>query len=236
MKTLFKHLSALLLTVAWSSSLTAAIPDMNDAGNSAGQNEVVKAKMIDGVWMPVVDLPEIEITASRFGGTIYKGTLNVNGLLVQINLPEVVIEGKSLTVINSGKEVISDSNLPVIEICAPMPVSELTPIEVTESGLIAKIELPEVVIEGNSGFPSDFNILKLADILEKGLAFNLNENDYRLVEKISHPFPESILITAKQCFRQEGQKLVCNVSVMVTSKMNDSGVSEKILRMILNRE
>jgi len=215
MKTLFKHLSALLLTVAWSSSLTAAIPDMNDAGNSAGQNEVVKAKMIDGVWMPVVDLPEIEITASRFGGTIYKGTLNGNGLLVQINLPEVVIEGKSMTVINSGKDVISDSNLPVIEIFGQFPVSELTPGEVSESGIMAIIELPEVVIEGNSGLPADFYTPNVADILQKGPAFNLNENDLPAVEKISYQFPESILITAKQCFRQEGQKLVCNVSVMV---------------------
>lgn len=234
MKTFIKQLTALILTVAWSSSLTAAIPVLNDAGSSAGQNELVRAKLIDGVWMPVVDLPEVEISASRIGATVLKVQIHGNEFVAQVNLPEVVIEAESMRLLNTGSDIISDNNLPVIEITASLPTELLKTAALSDNGIIAVIRLPEVTIEGNrENEPADIApdfagvleaLLKESEMLEAGKATG----------HFTPQMHENILMTAKRCIREEGEKLICDVSMMVTSKSEIAGIKEKLFRLVLN--
>jgi hypothetical protein len=234
MKTFLKQLTALILTVAWSSSLTAAIPVLNDAGSSAGQNELVRAKLIDGVWMPVVDLPEVEISASRIEATFVKGQIKGNELVAQVNLPEVVIEARSIRLLSTGSDIISDNNLPVIEITASFPEDLLKEAEQSENGLIAVIRLPEIVIEGSRETDTIKLIPDFAGILDALSKENEFLESSETIGSFKPVMHENILMTAKRCIREEGEKLICDVSMMVTSRSEASGLKEKIFRLVLN--
>ena len=234
MKTLVKHLTALVLIVAWSSSLTAAIPVLNDAGSSAGQNELVRAKMIAGVWMPVVDLPEVEIVANRFQGAILKGHLYVNEVIAEVNLPEVVIQAKSAHLTNSGPNVISDSNLPIIEITAAFPQTILTHAENSENGLIAVVQLPEVIIDGDLEIQSSLLFPMFAGLIQESTTSDGLSVNHETHGQFTPKMHETIFMTLKRCIRQDGEKLICEVSMMITSKADVAGISEKIFRLLLN--
>lgn len=234
MKTFIQQLTILMVSVMWSFSLHAAIPVVNDAGSTAGPNELVRAKMIDGIWMPIVDLPEVEISASRLDGAIYKGYIINNQVIAQAGLPEVVIEARSSEKPSENPDIIGDSNLPLIEITASFPEHVLTEALRFDNKLMAVVQLPEIIIDGNSDIDTHMLFPELAGMIENVSVTEASDNGSGIQVHFTPEMFENILMTAQRCVRLEEEKLICDVSMMITSNEEEPVIREKIFRLVFN--
>src|SRR5688572_10174626 len=65
---------------------SVSVPDF-----AAGTSRLVKAVKYNGVYVPVVQLPEVEIIGKRPETVILKGNRTKGSLMVEVNLPVVEI-------------------------------------------------------------------------------------------------------------------------------------------------
>jgi len=153
MKTL-KNLTTLLLMLSFFSWGVAAvaIPENSNGG------QMVKAVIYQGELIPVVDLPEVEISAPRNAATLLPAYY-INGSLVAIaNLPVVEITAERMVstkfrAVQINGETLAVVNLPLIEIVSDLPENGLIALKVRNEGNqpVPTVNLPVVEIRASSG-------------------------------------------------------------------------------------
>ena len=140
----------LLLVCLFQYSL-AVVPSSFQPGvkSPSETSNLVKAVRFNGKWIPVVDLPVIEITALKKSHTVL-GITPGKPAVLQANLPQVEITATAVTTgrqrtgcSNEGAVIMAD--LPVIEVVADFPESNLI---ATSTGNIPVVTLPEITISG----------------------------------------------------------------------------------------
>jgi hypothetical protein len=153
MKTL-KNLTSLMLMLSFFTCGIAAvaIPENGNGG------QVVKAVLYQGELIPVVDLPEVEISASRSSSTLLPAYY-INGTMVAMaNLPVVEITAERMTsskmrAVQINGETLAVVNLPLIEIVSDLPANGLIALNVRNEtkDFIPTVNLPMVEIRASAG-------------------------------------------------------------------------------------
>ena len=148
MKT-FKVTSCLLLFVTLIQTSLAVVPTSNQPVQqySSGNSNLVKATRVHGEWIPVVDLPLIEITGLKKESTIVgmipgKNRVYANLPMIEIKA-ESLVPGKIKTGCRNGDALIL-ADLPVIEVVADFPANRLLSTVTAEN--IPVVTLPEIVV------------------------------------------------------------------------------------------
>lgn len=140
--------------------------------------QTVKAVRMDGKLIPVVDLPEITVNASKHATILLSGYIQNGEFVGRVFLPSVEI---SANAVNENKLPVTYFNgqsvamvqLPVIDIVAGPLNSNLFTANLNSGGkLVAVINLPEIEINGSE---SAF------DHAVRSLVFNENETSFASV-------------------------------------------------------
>ena len=223
MKTV-KKLSLLVLVIATLTvSVNAALTPPRQIEENSYAGIAVKAKFVNGVLMPVVDLPLVEIIGLKPGKVLVKGVIR-NGEVVAIsNLPEIeitaerVIYPENLNGIDS--DIISNNDLPIIEITTYFPVELLHLAIINDSTPILVIELPEFEVI-SSKLSNDFITKPWVTYLqfeEAGKEINIagfqpNSITYTSKHSPRHQFVQGALfISTSNCIISDSKHLLCKV-------------------------
>jgi hypothetical protein len=142
MKTL-KLLSCILMAVLSAGILMAEVKVPTQYGNPVLKSKVTRTTLYGDQRIPVVNLPEINITSLKTGAVILPVYYNNGILIAQAELPEVEISSGKTTN-EKGKILIID--LPLVEISGAFPYEKLALKEAGQN--IPVITLPEVNISG----------------------------------------------------------------------------------------
>ena len=150
------------LVILIASLLSIALPGLSSAAilvptpgqvidNKKIQGELVKAVLYNGMLIPVVDLPQVEIIEVKQGTQILKGSIKNGELVLEVNLPVVEISayrtgGYTLQGEIRNGSFIGFVELPVIEIVSAMPLNKMTQVKQYAQSSIPVIELREIVI------------------------------------------------------------------------------------------
>jgi hypothetical protein len=123
--------------------------------NKRNSEELVKATFYNGILIPVVDLPQVEIIDVRQGTQILKGNLKNGQLVLEVNLPSVEISANRTGSNTLRGEIRNGSfvgivELPVIEIVSAMPLNKMTPVTQYALMSVPVIELKEIIITAPS--------------------------------------------------------------------------------------
>lgn len=184
--------TVLLLTVV--TTLTVVLNHQVNASDCCNQPDIrVKAQWVNGILMPVVDLPEVEITASRKEGRLVKGKIHNGELLIESELPEVEIIG--LNPKNHGKpgnsDLMADPNLPMVEVQSTIPQEKMISGRIDVDGQpLATATLPVVEIsaeahESSEGFMAmESNAVELQDSSEAKAGISTFVSRFHLIEWI----------------------------------------------------
>lgn len=117
---------------------------------------LVKAEMVQGELMPVVDLPAINVTASRPGHYVLKCILRDGHIYGEVYLQEVEIVASKPALVkfrvqSVNGESVAIVNLPVIEIRSEMNINGLEKAMISaDDEIISVVDLPEVTITGSA--------------------------------------------------------------------------------------
>lgn len=138
-------LTSLVMTHVAAASVPLAT-GLNEPVQSYGT--MVKAILDNGNYIPVVDLPEVEIIASRLTPRYVKGVIQHGEIMALVELPVVEISVSKLRQVENNKafdyEAIYD--IPVIEIEGTFPSQNLIKGKLDHEESIAVVNLPEVTI------------------------------------------------------------------------------------------
>lgn len=242
MKT-FKILTVTILFLMLSAKMNASI--MNTESVPAiifeERNHIVKTINRNGVFIPVVDLPVVEITGSKSTSGI-SGTVKVNGIQrVVVTLPEVEISSvlpgkKQVRALNNNGEVVAVITLPVINISSEFPVSKLVNVVEYNNNLIPVVNLPEIhIISASSEILvsvrfAENQLLPQVNLPEieissyKSWVFNDIENEFTF----KNDDLEWIYISLKNCGITNENKIICEVSTPKNLKPNMTTFSDLI--------
>lgn len=119
-------------------------------------SQKVKAALVGGKLVPVVDLPEITVNASKKASILLSGYIHNGEFVGRVFLPSVEI---SAAAVNQNQlpatyfngQLIGMVQLPVIDIIAgPLNSNLLTANLDTDGKLVAIINLPEININGSA--------------------------------------------------------------------------------------
>lgn len=154
MKT-FTQITGLLLLIFMLNTTYAAIiiPSFSQSEPSTknSQNTMcVQAKMYNGEYIPVVDLPIVEIIATK-KSNVTSGYFLHGNIILKANLPMIEItESRMIThklpaFIKNG-ETIGMVGLPIIEITSEFPLSQLVAVNYSAISGLPVINLPEIVV------------------------------------------------------------------------------------------
>ncbi|MDQ3051396.1 MAG: hypothetical protein M3Q95_10965 [Bacteroidota bacterium] len=229
MKT-FRMLLASFLTLVLIQAVSAAVmtPSVDSVPtieNSKSENSIVKAVLYNGNYIPVVDLPQVEIISTHPGSIISSGILSNGSYLLVVNLPVIEIIGeqtgmRKLPAYVLNGEVIAIADLPLIEIESTLPINHLVIAGNNEGSFIPMVNLPEIVI-----FPSSSgNYLMAATSFEGKLIpvvdlplIEIN-NGFRLFSYPTREYAfeknnlEWIYISLKNCGITPENKIICEVT------------------------
>ena len=235
MKT-FRILFVTFLSLVFFTSVIAAVPAPAQEsvpslkrGMKAGN--LIKAVDHNGAYIPVVDLPLIEIVSTKTGSQVVK-TIHENGkLLVEINLPEIEITAtqygarKMRSYIQNG-EIVIISDLPMIEIGATFPYNNLISTVENKATSIPVVNLPEIAITPS---PSDNFIVAARfkngmlipyinlPVIEISAAYSW----LPVVSSEKFAFDDQeiewIYISLKNCGITAENKIVCEVATQISS-------------------
>lgn len=128
--------------------------------------------------MPVVNLPEVVITAEKTNNSVCIQSIVYNGTVIpMVNLPEVEISaerinGHMVALVKSHDALIPMVELPEVEITASLPESNMLPTVLYNGNRIALVNLPVVEISAQRMETI------LADNMDKGSenAKNVSDN------------------------------------------------------------
>lgn len=148
MKTLKNLTTLVLLLSLFTSGIAAvAIPENGNGG------QMVKAVMYQGELIPVVDLPEVEISAPRTMATLLPAYYINGNMVAMANLPVVEITAErmassKMTAVQINGETLAVVNLPLIEIISDLPANGLIALNLRNQTrqLIPTVNLPMVEI------------------------------------------------------------------------------------------
>lgn len=141
---------AAVLFITIVTSLSVVQSQRVDAADCCSQpDHRVKARMVDGTLMPVVDLPAVEIVALRERGIMVKGKIHNGEILIESELPEVEIIGVNPN--HQGKpinpDLMADPNLPLVEIQSTITKQKMYSGRIDNDGQpMAITTLPQVEI------------------------------------------------------------------------------------------
>lgn len=119
------------------------------------EGTLTKSTWYQGELIPVVDLPEVEITGSMKKDHVIGAIIREDEIVILANLPEVEI--KALKTINQKyKAILKDgevmvvTDLPLVEITSSFPESNLVPAfrNGSTNDLVLVVWLPELVVTG----------------------------------------------------------------------------------------
>ena len=223
----------LMLTVSVQSAFSAASQPgpFAETGTCQGTNELmrVRATYYNNALIPVVDLPIVEIIATKPGSQVFGARWNENDWMLLADLPEVEITGKYtdqhiVPAKKYGDGVLAEIDLPVIEVTSEFPVSNLVMAVQSEpvTEAIALVNLHEVTIYGDIvEVPLDAqSAVFLADaysvsdnLKAKILGIYSNENS-AIVSNMNAGW---FLMSLEQCGVSAGKSLICNISSKISS-------------------
>jgi hypothetical protein len=144
--------SLLMLMLSAGSKAEVSVP----VQINPSKGTLVKAEMVQGELMPVVDLPTINVTASKPGHYVLKCIVRNGQVYGEVYLQEVEITankptGVKFSVQNVNGEPIAIVNLPVIEILSEMNINGLEKATISEDDqVISIVDLPEITITGTA--------------------------------------------------------------------------------------
>jgi len=114
---------------------------------TSSESKLVRAEIIDGELMPVVDLPTVEITANSKPIIYLPVHIVGNDLMAFINLPEIEILGDNG--IAKSEPPVTIVDLPQINIVGSSQKDNMVRVEYdTDSQFTLLADLPEVIIYG----------------------------------------------------------------------------------------
>jgi len=204
-----------------------SVPPVERVG-SAGN--LIKAINYNGVYIPVVDLPLVEIVSTKPGSHIL-GTVIKNGnYLVEINLPEIEItatqtgERKVRAIMRNGETLVI-SDLPMIEINSDFPYNHMLTVSDNEVTMLPVVNLPEVMISAITQ-----NNILIAVKMEDGIlipyvelpVINIRPEFTFMSKPETHEIAlankdlEWIYISLKNCGITPDNKIICEISTEIT--------------------
>ena len=197
---------ALVLGLTASNNFAAVVAPGQESVPSLKNNKIhglVKTVLYRGLFIPTVDLPQVDIKGNKTGLELY-GNVKSTGIRV-INLPAVEITAKAsefhrLPVLFENGQFIAVVNLPVIEI-----ESEKT---TESSNIMAIVTLPEIIITPDSHFAvfsPEAYLSEMPDYTNISYRENISSG-FERTEK------EWIYISLKNCGLTLGNKIICEIS------------------------
>jgi len=232
-----------VLVVGVSSEAALVLPVVADSNISApAKSHLVKAAFINGVWIPVIDLPEIEITGNSSGNIILKGIIRDGEVIALIDLPVVEIAGERVhNFITESHHVIGYEpiyNIPVIEISADFPVQSLVQGVLVDNGIVTIVNLPEIIISETRIQETNFvveNIRFFDRNSGTNYSFDTKLNNELLTTLIqAHPARiglENYTISISNCVIKQHGKKVCEM-VINMGNMAADGIRENLIQAI----
>lgn len=244
MKT-FKNLLSIVFVLtftltAYSALVVPATPEAGTSSEFSGQ--LVKATFLNGEWIPVVDLPEVEITATRNGASVHKGVIRHGEVIAEVELPAVEITGvrihdnSQMAAEEKSYERIYD--IPVIEIESTFPLNRLSQAEQTDDVIMAVINLDEVTISfAKNESKNEVEPYTFAISTESGnnyLAASVVNAD--ILTDLSHDLQGDQIykyysIAVDNCIVTEQRQKICNLIVKMSNTAME-GMKANILNAI----
>ncbi len=242
MKT-FKILAALILFLTLSATINASVmsPEAVPGVIFEEKNNIVKTVIRNGVYIPVVELPVIEITGKK--KSPLTGIVKINGInRLVVTLPEVEISFtnpgvKQVRAFYRNGEIIATINLPVIEIRSDFSYKNLVNSVEINNQLIPIVNLPEINIV--SVLPSE--ILVRAKLNKKVYMpqitlpeIEISSAKYWIFTDVEKEFAfennelEWIYISLKNCGITMENKIICEVSKSTGIKPGAPWISDFI--------
>ncbi len=152
MRSLSIKLTALLITIANLSVAAVYLPNELSTVRfeTSDQSKMVKATIVDGELMPVVDLPMIEITATA-RRAVYLPVFRIGDQFVAaVQLPEILIEENRIkSDMNTSELPIATVDLPVVEITSHSKKDKMYPVKWnSKDEIIVLASIPEITVYG----------------------------------------------------------------------------------------
>lgn len=140
---------AILMVVLQLANAAVSVPLVNTQNeNNSNQGFLVKAIFTNGEYLPVVDLPEVEIIAARYNYQYVKGKIVDGQVVAVVDLPSIEISVSSLSQSTNTYathfEPIYD--IPVIEITDYLPNTSIVSGIISENISMPVVDLPEITI------------------------------------------------------------------------------------------
>jgi len=217
----------LLLTIVFLSEAAVEVPGLSPSPeNNSAREKTVRAIYSDGVWIPVVDLPEFEVIGYRTQTKILHAEMKNGTLVAMADLPAVEISAARKHVKsaakNSGNTFEAINDIPVIDVVDDFPVKSLVKTATNESGTIAVVDLPEITVTPGSSSENQFTSLesilasfKLAtkQLSDIPTAMNLIAKQIPDVHNIS----KNYVVSVENCLKVNTGNKICAVFVTLQS-------------------
>jgi hypothetical protein len=240
MKT-FKILLPLILLIGFTLATTAAL-EVPKPKTTTIESICVKAVYSGGTYIPVVDLPEIEIVGFH-SSTVLHAEISNGKILPTVNLPVVEISGKrvmnqNIQSTSENSETIHD--IPVIEVIAQLPLKKLVHTTVTGDNYMATINLPEIIISVSKDLTAEISY-KYSPFFTNNQSQNNFTNTTispELINALVNLYPADYAtkfysISTAECLITENRQKVCELVV----KLGDNAVEQlrtTVIKIITN--
>ncbi|MBK6639779.1 MAG: hypothetical protein IPG39_00315 [Bacteroidetes bacterium] len=128
--------------------------------NNPSRGTLVKAEMVKGELIPVVDLPAINVTATRPGYYVIKCIIRDGQVFGEVYLHEVEITASKPALVQFrvhkiDGELLAYVNLPIVEIQSELNINGLEKAILTEKDqIISVIDLPQITITATALNPA----------------------------------------------------------------------------------
>lgn len=242
---LFVTILSLVLIQRVTAAVTTPAQETSPVVSRAdAKGNMIKAVLHNGDYIPLVDLPLIEIVSTKPGSALL-GTISAKGnYLVEIDLPEIEISAtqtgatKYRSFIKNGETIVI-SNLPLVEIGASFPYNNLTSAIIKDFSTMPVVNLPEITIS-SSHFDNflvsanvkngvvipyiDLPVIEIKPAYSWLAATQANEFAF------SNKETEWIYISLQNCGITFENKILCEVS----STIKNSNITISSLKRLIN--
>ena len=227
----------LMLVIMQVTNAAVSVP-VSDRLNASNEfsGQMVKAILTNGEYLPVVELPTVEIIATRPGSMVVKGIIENGKIMAVVELPAIEIK-----VSNPLKNYKSDINgyaeirdIPVIEIVDFYPETNLISATINGEHGMPVVELPEITISVDKLYQKQW----LAFVEET----SANKSDvhvtYSDVKMIIDQFKSGsnimtdISMNLNHCLSIDKSTIICEVVAETQMLYASANVNKGILKLI----
>lgn len=218
----------LILTITLSVSASVVFPGQESfpSQNQPATQNLVRAIEYQGTYIPVVDLPIIEIVYTNIPAQPVQAMKKNGGAIISVNLPlvEIVATTKSFNVLPAyfiNGEVVAISNLPLIEITARYTYKPtITPGKAALTQ-IRIINLPEIIVRATPGGSLFISSYEHQSMMKTSFKLSINDLQSQVPSisagsnyqySFSNIDVEWIYVSLKNCGITKDSKIMCELA------------------------